>query len=72
MRRRLDRGLDIRLTRASLQACELIAQLLDFNPLCGVLGGKCLNEVQQLDYDLTRLQIGNRVGVEVRNLHTHV
>ena len=63
---------DIRLRRASLQPCVLITQLLNLNPQCHILGGERLNDVQQLDHDLARGQIGNAVGVEVRYLHMRV
>ena len=72
MQRRLDRGLDIWLPRAALQSRELITQLLVFDTQGDVLGGKRLNEVQQLDHNLMRRQIGNRVGVNVKNLHLQV
>ncbi len=56
-------------TRASLQPCHRIPQILVFNPQDGVLSRQRLDDVQQLDHDLAGCQIGNAIGVEVRYLH---
>jgi len=56
-------------TRASLQPCHRIPQILVFNPQDDVLSRQHLDDVQQLDHDLVGCQIGNAVGIEVRYLH---
>ncbi len=56
-------------TRASLQPCHRIPQILVFNPQDDVLSRQRLDDVQQLDHDLAGCQIGNAIGVEVRYLN---
>ncbi len=72
MRHWLYRGLEVRFPGTTTHARELIAQVLVLGAQDGDVRRLCLNEVQQLDDDRARYQIGNRVRVEVRNLHMQV
>ena len=58
--------------RATLQADVLIAQLL----VCGahglILSHQRLNQVQQVPDHLPRGRVGNRIKVDIRNLHTGI
>ena len=69
-RRRCGRGFDGRFARATLEPRQLITQLLVFSAQGLILGHQRLDQVEQLPDELPSGRVGDRIKVDVRNLHT--